>query len=132
MPIVIVDVDKCLEAEREKIETMLARYKSNPNSKQATNIRQRIRNNKQTESNFCNDIIQELEQIQVRERKFSIRSKKKVSQKQRKTGTIDEQQLDENYQNVSPIERQKGSRGIRHIYKIIQDTLEKGGNNDGR
>lgn len=56
MPIVVVNKDKCLQAEREKVEKMIEQYKKDPSEILRKEIKQKIRNNSITRRNFGVDI----------------------------------------------------------------------------
>lgn len=56
LPIVIVDKDKCLESEKQKVDQMLEEYKTNPSEELKKNIYQKLRNNRQTSDKFMSDI----------------------------------------------------------------------------
>ncbi len=45
LPIVIIDIEKCLESERQKLDEMVALYKANPSPELLIQIRQKIKNN---------------------------------------------------------------------------------------
>lgn len=49
LPIVVVDVDKCLEEERRKVEKMIKDFNHDPTIEKAKRIKQKIRNNKVSE-----------------------------------------------------------------------------------
>ena len=61
LKLVIVDIDKCLEAEKNKVKKMLEEYR-NGNKSIGRDIIQKIKNNRHTDSNFCSD-IKEVEEI---------------------------------------------------------------------
>lgn len=72
LPIVIVDVDKCLESEKNKVKIMVANYKANPTQELFDQIKQKIKNNNLTctngsfnyEEKFCEDIdLENLEEL---------------------------------------------------------------------
>lgn len=52
LPIVIIDVDKCLESEKIKVEQMYKEYNKTFNHDLLEQIKQKIRNNRETASNF--------------------------------------------------------------------------------
>ena len=61
LKIVIIDIDKCLESERNKVNNMIEEYKKG-NKGIAKDILQKIKNNRHTDPNFCSD-IKEIEEI---------------------------------------------------------------------
>lgn len=62
LPIVIIDVDKCLEVEKSKVLEMFQRYK-NGETIIEQDIIDKIRTNMLTKSNFCSDVLKELYEI---------------------------------------------------------------------
>lgn len=52
LPIVVIDVDKCLEAEKEKVQTLEEQYAQTGDIKYLQSLRQKIRNNRITDKNF--------------------------------------------------------------------------------
>ena len=56
LPIVVVDVDKCLKSERSKVDTMINEYANTQSLPLMKQIIQKIANNKVTNPNFANDI----------------------------------------------------------------------------
>ena len=72
LPIIIVDVDKCLECEENKVHIMIADYRVNPTRELLNKIKQKIKNNNLTCTNapfnyggyFCGDVnLEELEKL---------------------------------------------------------------------
>ena len=60
LPIIVVDVDLCLQAEKERVQEMINEYMENNSPKLAKQIMIKIRNNRVTDKNFANDVdIQE-------------------------------------------------------------------------
>jgi len=53
LPIVVIDKDECLESERNKVKQMEAEYREFPSPELARAIYYKIRNNRETASNFC-------------------------------------------------------------------------------
>ena len=56
MPIVVVDKDKCLESEKEKVEKMIKQYEREPSEALNKEIKQKIKNNTITRGDFGVDI----------------------------------------------------------------------------
>ena len=52
LPIVVVDVDKCLQSEKQKLNEMISNYKINPTFELLGEIKQKIKNNQKTCVNF--------------------------------------------------------------------------------
>ena len=123
MPIVIVDVDKCLEAERAEVDTKLAQYRKNPTPELAREITQKVRNNRQTDRGFCQDLETELEEIKAKVESKEAEAKEEYikNQEEPKEESVNEEQLIENYKSVIANEREQGVRKIREIYMKIQE-----------
>ena len=75
IPIVVVDIDKCLEAERKKLDNLIDEYKIDGDMAKLEQISHIIKNNRHTRNDFAMDI--DLEAI---EKKLeSNKTKKTVS-----------------------------------------------------
>ena len=81
MPIVVVDKDACLEAEKQKVNNMLAEYENNPTPELAKQINQKVRNNRVTNEDFAVDLEEKLPKI---EEKTENRSEIKVERTEKK------------------------------------------------
>lgn len=66
LPIVIIDIDKCLEAERAKVVEMFQRYKNGETAIEQ-DIRDKIGSNRFTQSKFCSDVLKELNELRYRQ-----------------------------------------------------------------
>ena len=75
LPIVIVDKDKCLENEKQKVEKMLQEFQENPSEDLKKKITQKITNNRKTERNFCSNL--DLERFELKSKDNSIYEKDK-------------------------------------------------------
>lgn len=106
MPIVIVDIDKCLESEKKQIDIMIEEYKKSPNSQLAHQIKQKIRNNRVTDSNFCEDL-----QIEF------------TPSDEKMKNVVSEKELEENYTQVSAEDRKKEMEKIRGIYSMMKKII---------
>lgn len=121
LPIVIVDVDACLESERAKIDAMLLEYEQHPSKALGKQILQKVRNNQQDEQtgqNFCSDIkdrLSEIKQEVLREER-----------EEKKEGKVTEKQLEENYEGVSAQDRSEEAGKMRRTYTKIQELLREG------
>lgn len=128
MPIVIVDVDKCLSAERKKVEEMINKYYETNSIEIAIELLQKVKNNRVTDLSFCDDLNSEIGMIRE-EIKYLKRNS--YEPKEEKKQTVGIESLEENYENVSEEERKKVSIKIRKLYREIQE-IKKGKNSDGR
>ena len=100
LPIVIIDIDKCLENERKEVEQMVLEYKKDPTLEMAEEIRKKIRNNSVTDKNFCSDLNLDF-----------------LSQDEKKG--ITESELKEIYEEITPQERKKQVQKISMLIKEI-------------
>ena len=119
MPIVVVDIDKCLEAERQKVDQMMKEYSASPNPELAKEIKQKVRNNRVTSLRFCDDIRDEINNLEE-----NNCSKEKTQEKNGKKESkieVSEKDLEENYGQVSAIERKNEISRIRSVYKRIKE-----------
>ena len=127
MPIVIVDIDKCLSEERKKVDEMLEQYHENGSIELAKQIHQKVRNNRVTDKDFCKDLSKEISDIDDRvfEEEYEHRYLR------RKEQTVDIESLKDNFENVSAEERESVSIKIRKLYRKILE-IKRGNDSDGR
>lgn len=111
LPIVIIDVDKCLESEKQKVEELYREYSKNKDQKVRQKLYQKIKNNRITCSSFCEDIYEELYDEQ--------RLNKKVNEKD----------LETIYQEIDATDRQEENGKMQKLYKEIKMTLKEGDKN---
>lgn len=124
LPIVIVDVDKCLESEYQKVENLIEEYKKSNNPEVAKKLFQKVRNNRQTKKSFAIGLEEDLEEI-----------KKKVESEQKRNTCISEsdeirdvgiEDFAINLEEVNEAERRKVIEKINRLYKIIEGGKESG------
>lgn len=111
LPIVIIDVDKCLESEKQKVEKLYREYSKNKDQKVRQKLYQKIRNNRITCSSFCEDIYEELY------------DEKRLNKK------VNENDLETIYQEIDATDRQKENGKMQKLYKEIKMTLKEGDKN---
>lgn len=139
LPIVIIDKDKCLESERQKVEEMKQRYEAGDKSL-AGEIYQKVRNNRVTRENFCSEMdleklreeseTQEKQTEEVQTRKIKVQSQIYEEKNEEQVGIGD---LEENYDQVTPLERKNEISKIRRINTKINEIVnQKDGENVGR
>ena len=139
IPIVIVDKDKCLESERQKVEEIKQRYKSGEKDL-AGEIYQKVRNNRVTRGNFCSEIdlekfreeaeTQKKQTEEVQTRKIKEQSQINEEKKEEQVGI---EELEENYEKVTAQERKSEMSRIRRTYARIQQFVnEREGDQIGR
>ena len=109
MPIVVVDIDKCLESERAKVDEMLAQYAENPNPQLAKEIKQKVGNNRVTDKTFCEDIKLELARLKIDEEKEETQSEdiQENIETMETNGVVTEEQLAQIYETVPAQERRE-------------------------
>lgn len=129
LPIVVIDKDKCLEAEKQKVNNMLIEY-HNGNKQLAKQIYQKIRNNRQTNKNFCEDIDIEIlkQEIELQEQKEENNNYNSSSTTQNianpeKQVTLED--LKENYNKVTPQERKAEISTIKRINETITKIISQ-------
>lgn len=135
LPIVVVDVDRCLESEKAKVEEMKQKYKENPTKELAKQIYQKVRNNRVTYSKFCPEVEDFLNKQSDREKngtkkllKNSISSKVKSvyhKVKQRTVNLIGIMTAKDAYENTTDIERKEEVQKFKQILSQLQE-ISKG------
>ena len=88
---------------------MLQDYNINPQPELAKKILQKVRNNRVTNLNFCSDIEDELAILEYVQNE-----------------TEQKKQLEDNYTNISAVERQTEFLKIRDILMRIKKYTERG------
>lgn len=128
MPIVVIDVDKCLSAERKKVEEMINKYYETNSVEIAIELLKKVKNNRVTDLKFCEDLNPEIGMIREEIKYLKRNSYEPIEEESQ---TIGIESLEENYENVSEEEMEKVSIKIRKLYREIQE-IKKGKNSDGR
>lgn len=121
LPIVIIDVDKCLRSERQKVDNLMKEYRKNKDQEIAKEILQKVRNNKQTREYFAKDLEEELETIEEELRRNNM--KKIEDSKLRKVNLED---FTTNLQYVNEMDRKKIIEEINQLCKVIEGRKENG------
>ena len=133
LPIVVVDKDKCLASERQKVENMLEEYSQNPNEELAKQIRQKVRNNRVTNVEFCQDIENELPNIDIElemnhENQLEINEEPVINdselneEKEPATQSgITEESLEEIYDQTSATDRKRSASRMKDLYRQISE-----------
>lgn len=125
LPIVIVDEDKCLENEKNKVNDLLDEYEESADSTKLENALQKIRNNRVTDSEFCEDI--DIQEMQEQLAKARCEEKNNSETKEKLVGLDD---LEHNYKIVNAIDRKQEAGRISQIYKKIRQTQIEGERNE--
>ena len=108
LPIVIVDIDRCLKKEYYEVYEMLDAYIKTDSLDIAKEILQKVKNNRCTDGEFCTDIQTELDDIEWRLREENVRL----------------QDLQENYSRVTASERQEMVSMMANIRKKIEEIVK--------
>ena len=129
LPIVVIDKDKCIESERQKVLEMKKHYDEGDKS-YAKQLYQKVKNNRNTKHSFCSGI-----DIEMLKEEFEV--KKEVEQETNSNSQIrdqdnntDERQigikdLEENYDQTTPQERKNEMSKIRRINAKIQEIVNQ-------
>lgn len=148
LPIVVVDKDKCLEAEKQKVENMMERY-NNGEKHLAGEIWQKVRNNRVTaetmNKEFCEEVnmeklkkeaeLQKQQEEEQKENESEQYKETKENNKQikRTKGEVEIDDLEQNYDKTTPQERKQEVSKIRRINIQIQQVVnEKEGEEVGK
>ena len=129
LPIVIVDVDKCMKSERGKIRKMLDEYAKTKDLNLAKKIQQKVRNNKQTKNSFIKQeiVIENKDKDKIDHHIISSQYEiddDEIEQPPNEV-EIDIEQSLINYKKLTPLERKEASEAIRRLRELeqsIEDT----------
>ena len=127
LPIVVIDKDKCLESERQKVEELKQCYDAGE-KELAGQIYQKVRNNRITNYSFCSEInISEYEkEAQMHMQEKNRTTKNQIKEKNtKKEEQVDVKDLEENYYQVTPQERRNEMSRIRRINTKIQEIVNQ-------
>lgn len=129
LPIVIIDKDKCLEGERQKVEEMITRYEAGEKSL-AGEIYQKIRNNRVTKNTFCEDIdiekLKKQEEFEIQKENLEKQDEENLEiQNKNDELEINEEDLKENYKLITPKERREEISKIRRINTRVQQIVNE-------
>ncbi len=117
LPIVVIDVEKCLESERRKAEELFEEYKKTGDPNVRKQLQEKLRNNRVTDRGFCKDTDMD---------RILENSKEQEEQEETKgTAEVSMEDLDEIYGEVTPEERQEETGRIKAIYEKIKNIKGK-------
>jgi len=143
IPIVVIDEDNVLKAERDKVTTALAKYNETKNPEKAREILQKVRNNRMTDHLFCKDMEEHLETLRqdLAKQEQVIQTDDKPKQEESKAKSQEDKtnqeetktdikqkakaELAEIYDGVTAQERQEGVSEMRRLRKKIQDIIKR-------
>lgn len=140
LPIVVVDKNKCLEAEKQKVDNMMEQY-NNGEKHLAGQIWQKVRNNRVTaetmNKQFCEEInMEELKQEAELQKQKEEEQKKNEPEQQKEVKENNQQvkgtkrqvgieELEENYDKTTPQERKQEVSAIKRINTQIQQIINE-------
>lgn len=120
LPIVVVDIDKCIQSEKQKVDDMLVEYRLKPSKELARQIRQKVKNNRVANPEFCEEFQQELDLIENTENMPNI-------DEHNEDRTVKIEELAENYETVTALEREGATR---QLYAQIRQRIKNKENED--
>ena len=120
LPIVVIDVDECLAAERKKAEELYEEYKVTGNPQVKAKLKEKLRNNRETNRKFCRDT--DMDSV----------LEKQTEQEKTEEAKVSMEDLGEIYAEVSGKEREEETEKIRTVYKEIRKIKEREDNSDAR
>lgn len=106
LPIVVIDVNECLEAEREKLEEMLVDFHTNSTKEQAEKILLKVHNNQVTERTHYIKDYSIIEGLNLKGVKDFLNAKGEILE-ERKDTTVKLEDLRENDDSVEKSQREK-------------------------
>ena len=135
MPIVVVDKDRCLENERDKLDNLLEQYRAG-NKILAREIYYKIRNNRQTSKNFAKEISidefkieiekqekTELSEEQKKLRKMQTNNKENLT-KENENVEVTKEDMQKNSEQVSAEERKQEMSKMKQLYLQIHSIAK--------
>ncbi|MBR3134467.1 MAG: hypothetical protein IKG56_03305 [Clostridia bacterium] len=143
LPIVIVDVDACLEEERRKVDEMLEQYDEHPSEELAKQIVQKVRNNRVTSNEFCKDIRERIDELREVAKSADEKDEPDETHSTEEEHTSSEEPIvakeagseeprvtmedwQENYEGVKSVsEKIAEGEKIRAVYKRIQEVVRR-------
>ena len=126
LPIVIIDVDECLEIERLGVEILFKDYMEGYNytvdgREIKILLQEKLRNNRVTNANFCRDA--DIDSVLGSEEYFEWETDEQ---------TVSIEDLETMYDEVSANERQEETHRISAVYEKIKNIKERGEVSSGR
>ena len=117
LPIVIIDVEECLANERNEVADLLNRIHENPNIEDMERLYYKVRNNRKTTDRWGGEFYTEIVIKKLEEQINKLKAEQLP--KREKPVSIDD--LEENYEQITPEERREGVQMFKRIYqKIMQ------------
>ena len=110
LPIVIVDEDKCLKTEKILLQEMVQKFKEAPSEELYLEIKQKIRNNQQTDRKFGQDI--------------DIGDEPKQVEKESIKDSVEMYELKQAYDEISDVERNDFVLNFKKMYFELSSIRE--------
>ena len=110
-----------------KLNGQLASFKNEPTLEKAKAILQKVRNNRVTSPDFCDDIEEDLEEVRMYIAKMEQEQENvhvENTQSNRKNQEKVMSELVGNYQTVTPQERQEGMSQLKQLRQRIQQITQ--------
>lgn len=122
LPIVVIDVNECLEAERGKLEEMLVDFQVNSTKEQAEKILRKVHNNQVTERAHDIKDYLTIDGLNLRELKDFLNGKSEILE-ERKDTTVKLEDLRENDDSVGKSQREKSYEMFIQLAKMKDKNL---------
>ena len=106
-----------MENERNKVQDLLTQFHETSDTKVLEEAIQKIRNNRQTNGKFCED-------INIEEMKKQLGELQKREEKTNEQVTLED--LEENYEMVDAMDRKKEASKISQIYTKLRQIQREG------
>lgn len=130
LPIVIVDINKCLSEQKRQVEEMKQEYEQTHSPVLAREIYHKIRNNLNTiEANAIKEHFfdkEELAEFQVSDEEIEQYLKEHPEENVKEKNPVSEEELSSIYDGVSAKERQDMGSKLRQMYQRIKYIREHG------
>ena len=123
LPIIVIDEDECLAAEKQKAEELFQEYQKTGDSEVKAKLQEKLRNNRVTNDSFCRDTNMDA----VLEDTKQQGEPEKIEEDKQEVSMED---LGEIYEEVSGKERQEEAVRIKAILTQIRD-IKRGEVSDG-
>ena len=127
MPIVVVDKDRCLEAEKSRLDNLLDKYIAGDKTL-AREIYYKIRNNRVTRKTFAEEINIDKFKREMEEQKKSKQEENRNNQQQIKSnGSIEvtKEDMQKNSEQVSAEERKQEMSKMKQLYLQIHSIAKE-------
>lgn len=121
LPIVIIDVDDCLEAQKKQLAEMYGQFNESKSPQIARKIIQKERNNRVTTKRFRGSLSQEKITVNEEIKKWLEEHEQEKTERHE----VDMNQLRENNEGVTAQERKEGISVIRKLRDRIQEIVNE-------